>query len=113
MKIIGIGIDIVEVNRIKKIFSKKFMEKFFSKEEIEYSLKSVNRYERLAARFSAKEAVVKALNNKKIKLKEIKVINEFSGKPGVSIKNLKGINFEISISHCKTYACAVCLAYKK
>lgn len=109
MKISGLGIDIVETSRIKKASSKAFLERVYSEKELSFCLKSANKYERLAARFAAKEAVIKALNEKTIPLKEIEILNELSGRPSVRVKGRNAKLF-ISISHCKSYACAVCLA---
>ncbi|MEW5950908.1 MAG: holo-ACP synthase [Elusimicrobia bacterium] len=110
MKTSGLGIDIVETRRIKKASSKKFLIKVYSKKELDSCLKSANKYERLAARFAAKEAVIKALNKKNIPLNKIEILNELSGKPTVKIRGEKK-KLLISISHCKDYACAVCLAF--
>lgn len=115
MKIYGIGIDIVEVSRIKKIVKnhKNFLTKFFSQQEIDYCLKYKNKYERIAARFSAKEAAIKSISDKTISFKRIEILNELSGKPLLSIKGLKKFSFLLSISHTKKYACAVCISFKK
>jgi len=112
MNILGIGIDIIEVKRIEQSIKKykNFLNKFFSKDEIKYCFNYKNKYERLAARFSAKEALIKAISNKNISLKDIEVINELSGKPILKVRGLKNINFLLSISHTKEYACAVCIA---
>ena len=55
-----IGVDIVEVTRIKNAIEKNngFLEKVFTKKEIEYCEKRKNKYQSYAGRFSAKEAVV-------------------------------------------------------
>ncbi len=109
MKVSGLGIDIVETSRIKKAASKAFLRRVYSSNELSLCLKSANKYERLAARFAAKEAVIKALSNKTIPLKDIEIVNELTGRPTVKIKGKK-TGLLISISHCEKYACAVCLA---
>lgn len=109
MKISGLGVDIVETARIKKAARESFLKRVYSASELKVCMKSANKYEKLAARFAAKEAVIKALNKKDIPLNKIEIINELSGRPTVKIKGLNK-NLMISISHCKQYACAVCLA---
>lgn len=115
MKPYGIGIDIIETERIRKIIGKTpgFLKRFFSRSETEYCLKHRNKYERFAAKFSAKEAVIKALGDKNIPLKEIEIINEFSGKPVARLGKKIRFDLMISVSHTKNYACAVCMAFKK
>ncbi|MGQ9596514.1 MAG: holo-ACP synthase [Thermoproteota archaeon] len=62
--IIGIGVDVVSISRIKRAVEKggkRFLRRVFSERELEYCFRSGYSYERLAARFAAKEAVFKAL----------------------------------------------------
>lgn len=117
MKTIGTGIDIIEVKRIKKIIqqNKTFLRRVFSDKEISYCEKKKNKYEHYAVRFAAKEAVLKALGNKNLALKNISVNNLDSGKPEVKLAgNLKKIERDmvISLSHCKDYAVAQAIYYK-
>ncbi|HOJ86126.1 MAG TPA: holo-ACP synthase [Elusimicrobiales bacterium] len=113
----NIGIDIVEVKRIKKLIKNpKFINKVFSKEEIDYCEGFKNKDERYSGKFAAKEAFIKALkssDNKKIcglinkiSLKDIKIINKENGMPFVFVKGLK-IKGKLSVSHTASYACAV------
>lgn len=115
MRICGIGIDIIETDRIRKMVRnhKSFLKKFFSQQEIDYCFKYKNVYEHIAARFSAKEAVIKCLADKKIPLKDIEIVNELSGRPSLKVRGFKDFNFLLSISHTEKYACAVCIAFKK
>ena len=59
--IVGIGMDIIEVRRVKEAVEKnpRFLERIFTRREIDYSLTKKNKYEHLAARFAAKEAFFK------------------------------------------------------
>lgn len=115
---INCGVDIIEINRIKENIEKmgeKFLNKVFTKKEIEYcESKKVQKYQHYAARFAAKEATFKAIsqnisNKWDISWKDIEVINNEQGKPKLNLKNIeisKIESIDISISHCKLYAIA-------
>jgi len=122
MKIIGIGTDIININRISKVIKKNklFTKRIFSNEEIKLCKKKMNIYECFAKRFAAKEAFVKALGtgfSKKLSFKEIYVKNNTEGKPtinirGKSLKVVKNIlkkkyNILLSLSDDKPFATAV------
>ena len=87
--IVGIGSDIININRIKKTINKfgnKFINKCFTKNEILISEKRLNKFSSYAKRFAAKEACSKALGtgfSKGIFWKDIGVINKKSGKPEI------------------------------
>lgn len=88
--IYGIGTDIVEIDRIKNILkdTPKFIEKIFSKHEIEY-LKSRNmRPEYVAGRFASKEAVSKAMGTgfRGFDFKDIEIDSTALGKPVVILR---------------------------
>ena len=106
-----IGIDLIEVDRIKKAIERNvgFKEKIFSKKEIEYCETKKNKYESYAVRFCAKESFVKAMNVS-IDFKEFEVLNEANGKPYMMYKGER-INGEISLSHTNEYAIANILIY--
>ena len=128
--IIKTGVDIIEVERIKKNIEKYnevFLNKIYTKKEIEYcESKKVQKYQSYAARFAAKEAVLKAISDFleskfDIEWKDIEVSNDSNGRPIVNLtegllekiysgnsfafdKEL-GISIDISISH--TYDMAI------
>lgn len=114
------GTDIIEVNRIKESIEKlgeKFLNKIYTKKEIEYCLSKNNmKYQHLAARFAAKEAIFKAIssllkNKYEITWKDVEVLNDENGRPYVHFLN-NNYNIEqidISISHLKEYAIATCI----
>src|SRR6478735_5904293 len=84
--ILGIGTDIVDVERIKQKVTNRegFQNLVFSKNEIAYCDKNKNPFENYAARFAAKEAFLKALGTGltlTFELNEIEIQNEISGKP--------------------------------
>lgn len=111
----GIGVDIVSVERIKKIyerFGKKFLTRVFTEEEISYSFSHSNPFPHLAARFAVKEAVIKALRKPdELKLKDIEIKNNSDGSPEVKIPGLDK-KFLISISHEKDYTVAMVVVIK-
>ena len=106
----GVGIDIIEVARVKKIAERNpsFLQKIFTPQEISYCLKKRNKYQHLAARFAAKEAFFKAIG-RRISWKDVELFNFPSGKPQLEIKSKERFSFEqvhVSISHLKEYAVA-------
>lgn len=116
---INCGTDIIEIDRVKKSIERlenKFLNKIFTKKEIEYcESKNKMKFQHYAARFAVKEAVFKAISNNlenkyQIGWKNIEVKNDDKGKPSIEFLdcNIKGLqNIDISISHCKNYATAI------
>ncbi len=107
-----IGIDIVEVQRIERLhrqYGNRFLQRVFTEAEIQYSFHThTNRcYERLAARFAAKEATIKALGHA-VPFCAIKVSNEASGRPIITCQFTKG-RIEASLSHTDKLAIAYVL----
>jgi holo-[acyl-carrier protein] synthase len=116
--IIGVGIDIVEIRRIKDAMeaNSRFLEKIFTTTELEY-LKSRNlRPEYVAGRFAAKEAVAKALGTgfRGFEFKDIEIDRTTLGKPIVILKGKAKLiakkegqyNIHLSISHGEDSAVA-------
>lgn len=102
-----LGIDIVEISRIKKLMNENenFLIKVFNEDEIERIKKRKEPYERAGGIFAAKEAVAKALGTGigKISFHDIKIkYNEDS--PYAEVFDMK---FDLSISHERSYAVAV------
>ncbi len=91
MKIIGNGVDIVKNSRIKKLISnKKFIQRIYSRSEINLSKKIRNKGAYFAKRFAAKEAFVKSLGTgfrNGINFKDISVVNTSYGKPKILLNN--------------------------
>lgn len=119
MKIIGTGIDIVEVKRLKKTIKKwgeSFLNRVFTDKEISYAKnRRSNYYEHLAGRFAAKEAILKATDVGEFAFKDIEIINNASGKPNAVItkSSKKKYTISVSISHIKDYAVASAVVTKK
>jgi holo-[acyl-carrier protein] synthase len=121
--IFGIGIDIIEIERIKKSikkFDKIFLNKIFTKTELDYCLSKKNKYQHFAARFAAKEAIAKALAtgwSKGFRWKDIDIYNEESGMPNVKLHgNLKNFlgndkSLKITMSHSEHYVTCFAIIY--
>jgi holo-[acyl-carrier protein] synthase len=117
MNIVSIGVDISEIQRIKNLIEQhkdRFLSKIFTAAEIAYCNKKVDKYPSFAARFAAKEAVLKALGRglrDGLNWKDIEVRNDtfgrpylkLSGKSGDLIGNRKAF---LSLSHTKDNAIA-------
>ena len=113
--VLGIGCDIIEINRIKKAIEKEnFLKRYFTLEEILFIQKKAP--QTAAGNFSAKEAVVKAFGTGfgEIMPKDIEILRDSLGKPYVKLhgaakeyfEQLNGRNIFLSLSHCKEYAMA-------
>jgi holo-[acyl-carrier protein] synthase len=110
-KIIGTGVDITEVSRLRKAIQKwgdSFLNRVFTKAELENAKTRGSLYQHLAGRFAAKEAVFKALGDAKLNWKEVQILNDKEGKPYCNLRNGKNkkMGVLISISHVKNYAVA-------
>ncbi len=123
--ICGIGVDIIEIDRIKNSiekFGKAFTEKIFTSVEIEYCESKKNKVQHYAARFAAKEAVIKAMSKDQpqgFKWTDIEIFNELNGMPGVKLfgKFLQILGddkeIKISISHSHNYVTSFAVLHKK
>ena len=94
MNILGIGIDIIEIDRIEKVLKRtpRFLERNFTEKEIEYFKENNFRSESIAGNFAAKEAISKAIGTgiRGFNLKDIEVLRDHLGKPIVNkYNNLK------------------------
>lgn len=128
MKIVGVGVDIVDNKRIaKSIKNKLFLKRIYTKNEILMSKNNGNKISFFANRFAAKEAFVKSLGigfRKSLNFKDISIKNSKLGKPSFSIsskiKNMikkkfktRSFNFFLSISDDKKYSIAYVILQKK
>ena len=98
MNIYGIGTDIVNINRIKNLLSKKnssFKKRIFTNFEISICNKRKNKIECFAKRFAAKEALFKAIGvQNKLDFKDVEIVNNSNGKPKFNIKGNSLINLK-------------------
>ncbi|MBN1198199.1 MAG: holo-ACP synthase, partial [Bacteroidales bacterium] len=88
--IFGIGTDIIEVERIHKVMERDigFRKKIFTGKEIDYCESKKHKYQHYAARFSAKEAFLKAIGTGwrfGIRFADIEVTHDTLGKPGINL----------------------------
>lgn len=124
--IAGVGIDIIEVERVAEKINKEggFRELLFSKKEIDYCESKTNKFEHYAARFAAKEAFFKSIGTgwmESTSLNEVEITNDHAGKPelnllGTTQKTLASlgvIKILVSLSHLKTMASAVVIIEKQ
>lgn len=111
---ISIGVDIEDISRFlgKSLENdSKFLKRIFTQSELDYCFKNSNPAPHLAARYCAKEAVVKALSNlcnKTIGYSNIEILKNENGSVRVNmlIDELKKYNYSLSISHEKDKAIA-------
>ena len=128
MKILGIGVDIIENSRISKSLKNKlFIKRIFSNLEISISNKANDKKNYYAKRFAAKEAFVKSIGTgfrNNLNFKDISVINDKLGKPSFIINEkikkivkkqfkITSFNFFLSISDEKKYSIAYVILQKK
>ena len=119
---IGVGLDLVDVDRFRNVLQRrhKIRDRLFTHEELLYCNSAVDPAERLAARFAAKEAVMKALGVGlgKIRFREIEITKDITGKPGLQLHGSaaelatrNGVNkWHISLSHTTSTAEALVIA---
>ena len=130
MNVIGLGTDIVNINRIQKIYSKygsHFLDKILTETEkkTEKKISNLINIETIAKRFAAKEAISKAIGygfSKGIHFKNIEIFNDKNGKPYANVngkakitlnKISKKYNIFITLSDDKPWAVATALITSK
>jgi len=121
MKILGIGVDVIDNKRIKFLIRKKdFIKRIFSQNEIKFSKKIIKKTNYFAKRYAAKEALSKALGigfRNDLNFKDIEILNDKLGKPyyfkSKKITNIinkrfktKRYNLFLSITDEKDYSIA-------
>ena len=128
MKILGIGVDIVENSRVARLLkSNLFIKRIFSNPEILNAKKIKDRKNYYSKRFAAKEAMVKSIGTgfrNNLNFKDISIVNDKLGKPSFIInKKIKKVvkkqfktssfNFFLSIADEKKYSIAYVILQKK
>lgn len=123
-RVIGLGTDIIECSRIGEMIHKHgelFLNRVFTQHEIAYCSSRKTSNQHYAGRWAAKEAALKALGTgwaKGIQWTDIAVSHQLGGKPIITIDGVaaeiakeQGIaEIMLSISHCRHYAVAYCIA---
>jgi holo-[acyl-carrier protein] synthase len=118
--IVGIGSDMAEVPRLRQAIERhgeRFLQRVFTPLEISYCRTHRNADERFAARFAAKEAMMKALGTgwrRGIRWRDIEISNAASGKPELRLsgkalefyESLGGTRILLSLTHTDHYALA-------
>lgn len=119
------GIDIVSVRRLEEAarrHGKRFLNRIFTKEERAYCESKRFKYENYAARFAAKEAMMKALEirwQNRLRFREIEVRRRPTGKPEIAMSPESRKRFgvpeaaeiELSMAHERTYAVSFVVLY--
>ncbi len=128
MKILGIGVDIVENARIvKSLKNKLFIKRIFSSSEILIASKLKVKKSYYSKRFAAKEAFAKSIGTgfkNNLNFKDISIVNDKLGKPSFLINEkiksiikkkfkISSFNFFLSISDEKKYSIAYVILQKK
>jgi holo-[acyl-carrier protein] synthase len=113
----GLGIDLVEVGRIKKALNRwgeRFLHRIYTPREIDYCNRKTFPEQSLAARFAAKEAVFKAMGtglSGGVRWTQVEIVNDPKGKPEVRVspqlaRLIGNRKILLSISHTKEFAIA-------
>lgn len=119
--IVGMGIDIAEVERIQAAIEKRgaaFLKRIYTPKEAAYCERFKNKYERYAGRFAVKEAAMKALGTgwqEGVRWVDLEVVREKSGRPTLAISGEAGKiaarlgvkNIAVSITHTAEQALAL------
>lgn len=108
-----VGADLVETERMKRIierWGKRFLTRTFTPQERSYCQGKIHPYLHFAARFAAKEAVLKALGGG-VSYLEIEVLNNYGGAPLIKLPQRLNSQFKVavSLSHTRSYAMAFAL----
>ncbi len=120
-KILGIGTDLADVDRIEQSIARygdRFVHRIFTSAEIDYVSQKNNRFERYAARFAAKEAGMKALGtgwSGGVRWQDFEVANLPSGRPTLKLHGkaaeyaeaLGARHIHLSLTHTVNMAMAV------
>ena len=127
MNLVGIGVDIVDNSRVKKLIrNKAFISRIYSTKEINQSKKIKNKTSYFSKRFAAKESLSKAIGlgfRKGINFKDISVLNDKYGKPFYELNSnvkkyiysklkVKRIKISLSLADEKKYSIAFSMIHK-
>jgi holo-[acyl-carrier protein] synthase len=118
--IFGLGVNLVEPEKVKNFFSTlpEFKTVNFTENEVDYCEPKLRKFQNYSARYAAKKAFLNALgehNQYNLSLKEIEILNDERGKPAIVLTGMakklsqdQGFkNIQLSMSHTKEYANAI------
>lgn len=111
--VIAVGVDVVDVKRVREMlhrYPERFADRVLSAAEAAYCLSRPDPAPHVAARFAAKEAVVKCLGGG-VALREIEVVRALSGFPSITLhgraaEKAAGCRVLVSLSHIEEIATA-------
>ncbi len=115
MQTMGIGIDLIEYESFDGAQNdSKFLKKVFTSEEISYCRTKSDSLPYLAARFAAKEAIIKAMGQIDIDIfySQIEILKRANGSINVKLKEHPNISLKVSLSHGKRSAVATALVLR-
>ena len=127
MSIVGIGLDLVRIDRVRAVADRwkaRFLDRLYTPAERRYCMARPSPYASLAGRFAAKEAVLKALGTgwtDGIRWRDIQVLNDRSGRPRATVsgrvktlmKRAGVTDIHVSLSHDTDYAVAEAILVKR
>lgn len=119
MTVLGVGIDVVDIERFRTVLGRRpsLADRLFTADELAYARAAVDHVPRLAARFAAKEAVMKALGVGigAFAFRDVEVVREAGGAPLLAIDgdaldlatDLGAVRWHLSLAHSETVATAI------
>lgn len=120
MRIVGLGVDLAEIERVRRVLEKypRFAERCFTEHEREYAFRYDRPERRLAARFAGKEAVMKSMGTgwRRVRWRDVEITG--GGKPTVRLTGtararadaLGVTGFEVTITHTDRDALVIAVA---
>ena len=120
MRIIGLGVDLADIERVERVFTKypRFADRCFTSHEREYAMRFAKPSRRLAARFAGKEAVMKSMGTgwRRLRWTDIEITG--GGKPTVRLSGtaqrraeaLGVTEIHVTITHTDTTAMVMAVA---
>jgi holo-[acyl-carrier protein] synthase len=120
MRIVGLGVDLAEIDRVRRLLAKypRFAERCFTEHEREYAFRFAHPERRFAARFAGKEAVMKSMGTgwRRVRWRDIEITG--GGKPTVRLEGtalaraeMLGIaGFEVTVTHTERDALVIAIA---
>src|SRR5436190_7003310 len=123
MDIVGIGVDLVDVERVKRLLSRRrtFVERVFSADEIAYCQSQASPAECFAARWAAREACRKALGGvREMRWHDVRVERAPTGAPRLALQGASRARMEalgvtdvlVALTHERRMAAAFCVAVR-